>query len=273
MPEAVEPAATPDSQALVAEIVIDPEQSGLLPSADGSFNDGVVLRVQARDAEGRELTPDAEISMVVVDASKTGSEARVARWDFSADEAAQHVTAGGGWQFELRWPNGNAPQGESLQLFVRLSMANGTKLISEMQLVPLASVHPTSFTQPVTGGTANTARATRAASGTAAAVAGQSAARRPTTGATGAAAAGASPQSPRARLVGDTRGRFPPPAVMSRTAPNRGSAMRAPAQMATNPSGWRQGWSRSKVGATPPTAPPANDPVPPWQRPNWEPYR
>lgn len=90
-------------------------------------DDGVLVVVSPRDASGAATPAAGAISIVVIDPEQPDSAARIARWDFSAPEAAAHYHQGplvDAYHFELLWPNRPPEHGE-LKLFVRLTTTDG----------------------------------------------------------------------------------------------------------------------------------------------------
>ena len=76
-----------------------------------------------------------DVSIVVVDPALAGREARIARWNFDADEVAQHVRRnrdGGSLHFELPWPT--PPQHSDLRLFVRFTTYDGRRLEANLPI-------------------------------------------------------------------------------------------------------------------------------------------
>ena len=72
---------------------------------------------------------------MVVDPALEGRAARIARWDFDADEVADHVRRnrdGGSLQFELPWPT--QPQHSDLRLFVRFITFDGRRLEANLPI-------------------------------------------------------------------------------------------------------------------------------------------
>ncbi|MGW8257985.1 MAG: hypothetical protein ACWGMZ_10905 [Thermoguttaceae bacterium] len=100
-------------------------------NADGQPGDnGVVVVLDPRDAKGRRLEAAAEVSVALLDPAKNGEEARVARWDFSAEETARCFRDNGterGMYLQCPWP-ANPPEHKRLHLFVRYTTSDGRKL-------------------------------------------------------------------------------------------------------------------------------------------------
>ena len=80
-----------------------------------------------------------DLSIVVVDPALEGRAARIARWDFEADELPDHVRRnrdGGSLQFELPWPT--QPQHNDLRVFARFTTYDGRRLEANLPIdVPL----------------------------------------------------------------------------------------------------------------------------------------
>jgi hypothetical protein len=89
-------------------------------------DDGLLVVFGLRDRSGQAVQADGEVSIVAIDPQISGDDGRLARWDFSAPEAAAHfrnlLTAG--YHFDLLWPN-HPPRHNDLKLFVRMTTADG----------------------------------------------------------------------------------------------------------------------------------------------------
>ncbi len=92
-------------------------------NADGRDGDeGIRLVLEPRNAHGRILAAPADVAVVVLDPALPGEAARVARWDFPADEIARRFR-NGGVLLEALWPA--PPQHSDLHLFVRYTTRDG----------------------------------------------------------------------------------------------------------------------------------------------------
>lgn len=102
----------------------------------GSGGDqGLSIVVEPRDATGALVTTAAPISIVVLDPTASGNAARVARWDFSADEVARLLRngpSGDGIPLEMVWPVA-PPANSRLHLFVRYWTDDGRKVEADRQ--------------------------------------------------------------------------------------------------------------------------------------------
>ncbi len=82
---------------------------------------GMAVLVEPRDAQGRLVPAAGPISVVLLDRGLSGSAARVARWDFTAEQTAtlyRKTPYGEGFFLEMPW-SGNPPVHSHLHLFVR----------------------------------------------------------------------------------------------------------------------------------------------------------
>ncbi|HLA85409.1 MAG TPA: hypothetical protein VJL29_11500 [Thermoguttaceae bacterium] len=113
----------------VGELAIEQIDGGPA-TTDG---DGISLVVAPRDASGAPLPAAAPISVVVVDPAISGPAGRVARWDFTPEEAfalREASSLGEGFRLRLKWPR-QRPAHKELHLFVRYETADGRKLHAE----------------------------------------------------------------------------------------------------------------------------------------------
>lgn len=106
-------------------------------NADGRPGDeGIIVVIEPRDAQGRWIEAPGKVSVVVLDPALEGEAARVARWDFTAAETAAMFlksALGRGMELEMLWP-GDPPVHEELQLFVRYTTSDGRKLERDHQI-------------------------------------------------------------------------------------------------------------------------------------------
>jgi len=118
------------STAPVRRIVLNERLTGGYDFDDKPGDEGLLVVIQPQDEQGRFVAQGAAISVVVLDPTKTGADARVARWDFDAAEAASRMREtlfGQGIHLELPWPN-QPPSSDRLQLFVRYTSPGGQRL-------------------------------------------------------------------------------------------------------------------------------------------------
>jgi hypothetical protein len=120
----------------VTKLVINRQLTGGW-NADGHHGDeGVFVAFEPRDANNKLVEAAGDISIVILDPSQTGAAARVARWDYVADEAEMHFRTGPigrGFQFELPWPS-NPPKNRELRLFLRYSKTNGVQIETDAKI-------------------------------------------------------------------------------------------------------------------------------------------
>jgi len=104
---------------------------------DGQPGDeGVMVVVEPLDDAGELLEVSGDISVVVLDPAQQGEAARVARWDFTAAEAAkylQRTPMGDGLHFTMPWPH-SPPVNRTLNLYVQYTTPDGRRLQAEKQI-------------------------------------------------------------------------------------------------------------------------------------------
>ena len=97
---------------------------------------GVVVVFEPRNSQGELVKVPGDVSIAVMDPSREGPEGRIARWDFTADEAIKEYRNsmfGRGYHFELPWPD-HPPENKNLQLFVRFITPDGHKLLADTNI-------------------------------------------------------------------------------------------------------------------------------------------
>jgi hypothetical protein len=153
--------ATPTSNDPVDRILLNPSLTCGL-NADGKPGDeGLAVLIEPQDSRGRLVTRPAPVSVVVLDRQASGQAARVARWDFTAEQVAQRIrrtSAGSGIYFELPWPN-QAPAHGDVQLFVRYAADESRQLEAAMPLAIELPGQPKQWTAAAPGSTKRTVAA------------------------------------------------------------------------------------------------------------------
>jgi hypothetical protein len=128
-------AASGDSRQ-AARIVLNRDLTGGINNGDGSGDQGMLIVVEPRDANGRTIEAPAEVSVVVMDPALDGDASRVARWDFTAAETSELFRRTGSSEalyLATNWPDG-PPQHHKLHLFVRYVTADGRRLEAEQPI-------------------------------------------------------------------------------------------------------------------------------------------
>ena len=134
-------AAPSDEQSIVVEspptqLVINKRLTGGLDRDGHDGDEGILVVFEPRDAAGHLVRWPGKVSVVAMDPALEGPAARVARWDFDANEVTNHylnTVFGRGLQFELPWPS-SPPAHRELVLFVRFTTEQGQKLSSDTKI-------------------------------------------------------------------------------------------------------------------------------------------
>ena len=98
--------------------------------------EGLRIMVEPRNAAGQLVPMAAPIAVAVLDPEQPGERARIARWDFSAEEAAEAyygTSAGEGIYLAMPWPQ-TVPGDRRLHLFVRFTTPDGRRLETDQPL-------------------------------------------------------------------------------------------------------------------------------------------
>jgi hypothetical protein len=128
------PSADGGDPSRVTKITLNAAQTKGYNADDLPGDEGVSVTVEPRDASGALLRAAGKLSIVVLDPTLAGDAARVARWNFTEEDAAAHHRSGtDALRFDLRWPE-RLPQNPNLKLFVRFTRADGQKFDAERDL-------------------------------------------------------------------------------------------------------------------------------------------
>ncbi|MDY0168521.1 MAG: hypothetical protein RBS80_18370 [Thermoguttaceae bacterium] len=124
---------------LATQLRIDAHATGGHDLDGRAGDDGLRVVIQPLDENQRLVIAPAEVSIVLLDPNPAlkGDAARVARWDFTADEVASAIRASDdgveGILLKVVWRD-NIPQNEHLHLFVRYTAADGRQLEDQLEL-------------------------------------------------------------------------------------------------------------------------------------------
>lgn len=133
-PESLPPAAPTDTK--ITHIFLNPILTGGASLDSSPGDDGLSVVVEPRNAADEYVPRAGAVSIVVLDPSKAGEEARVARWNFDLAAAEQKLktsSAARGIRLQMPWPAG-PPASERLHLFVRYETADGRLIQSDREI-------------------------------------------------------------------------------------------------------------------------------------------
>lgn len=119
----------------VEEIRLNPVYTGGENFDQMPGDDGIVVLIEPRGSRGEVLAQPGKVSVVVVDPAIPNDRARVARWDLSEQEVADHVQREAGRrgiQLKLPWTQ-SRPENSKLHLFVRYETPDGRELESDRE--------------------------------------------------------------------------------------------------------------------------------------------
>jgi hypothetical protein len=120
----------------VGQLVLNRMLTGGYNTEGRSGDSGVLAVIEPRDAKGRRLEAPGDVAVVLIDPSKTGPAAKLARWDFPAAETAKLFRGNGiarGMYVECPWPD-RPPDNNQLHLYVRYTTRDGRKLEADQSV-------------------------------------------------------------------------------------------------------------------------------------------
>lgn len=129
------PAKTTDQR--IVEIAFHPSLCRGINLDDNPQDDGVYVVLQPRNAMGQFAEAAGDVTVIAVDPTKPKERERIARWTYTADDFAKTLHSSGasqGYHLPLRW-QAELPQGDHVQIFVRVVFADGKTLVSERKVM------------------------------------------------------------------------------------------------------------------------------------------
>lgn len=120
----------------IAEISLDPEQIGPLQIDFDSQEQGLRMVLNCRTKQGEFAVAVGQVTIVALDPSLQGEQARVARWDISPAQVERQIKQApqpDGILFELAWPK-EKPKGNVIDVFVRMEDGQGARLQTRQQV-------------------------------------------------------------------------------------------------------------------------------------------
>ena len=111
----------------VSELFINPFRTTGIDLDQHAGDDALRVMFEPRNAAGQFVPQSGEVSIVLLDPSKTGDAARIARWDLSKQRVGEGILDARpdrGIKLELPWPE-KQPDNGKLTLFVRYTGSDG----------------------------------------------------------------------------------------------------------------------------------------------------
>jgi hypothetical protein len=112
----------------VTRITLNQPLTGGLAAADRPGDQGLMVVIEPRDAQGQLLDAPGDVQIVALDPALAGPAGRAGRWEFTAAQtAALPRGPDRGIHLNLPWPDG-PPAHHKLHLFVRYLTSDGRRL-------------------------------------------------------------------------------------------------------------------------------------------------
>lgn len=124
------------SDTKVTHLFLNPVLTGGSDLDGQPGDDGLSVVIEPRSADDQLVPQAGSVSVVVLDPTKAGDAARVARWDFAASEVQQKLSAASvapGIRLQMPWP-ATPPTSDKLHLFVRYETADGRRLQTDREI-------------------------------------------------------------------------------------------------------------------------------------------
>lgn len=135
-PTMPEPIHSEPADSHVTHLFINPLLTGGSDFDARPGDEGLNVVLEPRNASDQLVAQPGAVSVVVLDPTKSGDAARVARWDFDLSatrQKMQSASAARGIQLQLPWP-ASPPAAKKLHLFVRYEAADGRKLQADREI-------------------------------------------------------------------------------------------------------------------------------------------
>ncbi len=129
------PAPAP-SDTKITHLFLNPILTGGANLDSRPGDDGLSVVVEPRNATDEYVPHAGAISIVVLDPSKAGEEARVARWNFdlaATEQKLKTTSAARGIRLQMPWPAA-PPANDRLHLFVRYLAADGRQIQTDREI-------------------------------------------------------------------------------------------------------------------------------------------
>lgn len=120
----------------VTHLFLNPVLTGSTDLDGQPGDDGLSVVIEPRSADDQLVPQSGEVSIVILDPTKAGDAARVARWDFAAAEVQQKLSAASaapGIRLQMPWP-ATPPTSDKLHLFVRYETDDGRRLQTDREI-------------------------------------------------------------------------------------------------------------------------------------------
>jgi len=143
----VEPKTGPDQLTPGVALVDDPFKAlhvtlhrltGGMDTDGQPGDEGLRVILQPRDKAGHVVKRAGAVEVELFDLARTEGDRRVARWEFTVDQAAREWVSGlvgiSGYSLQLPWPGGAPPRRDHLTLMARFTTLDGRPLTAQTDL-------------------------------------------------------------------------------------------------------------------------------------------
>jgi len=154
----------PPQPAIAVTTEIHPGLSGTHHHDSDSTIDGMYLVLTISDEQGKPMSISPSLAVVMLDPTRQGEDARLGRWDMTADQIAEQFRSSPlpSIQLPLLW-QGKQPGGDEVAVFVRFTLEDGRQLETDLML-KLAAKEPSDWKPQGLGTAASRANAQAAES-------------------------------------------------------------------------------------------------------------
>lgn len=149
----------PPQPAIAVTTEIHPGLSGTHHHDSDSTVDGMYLVLTISDEQGKPMSISPSLAVVMLDPTREGEDARLGRWDLTADQIAEQFRSSPlpSIQLPLLW-QGKQPGGDEVAVFVRFMLEDGRQLETDLML-KLAARQPSDWKPQGLGTAASRANA------------------------------------------------------------------------------------------------------------------
>ncbi len=120
----------------VVELAFHPSLTRAINMDDRPDDDGLYLVLQPKNERGQMVPTGADLTIIVLDPARDGDQAKIGRWEYTADEVKDKLQPIGSEQgIHLRLPwNGPDPSADRVIIFALFKFENGRQVMGEKEI-------------------------------------------------------------------------------------------------------------------------------------------